>query len=135
MTKDNRRRNIGVELLRSRECLLAARTLADQGLGNDAVSRAYYGAYHVARALLLTLGLEARTHAGLARLLKLHFEARVGEEQVSAFARLQTFRHAADYDAETRFEAEEASEEVSKAEELAELATQLLAEDGWLESI
>lgn len=134
MTNDNRRRNIAAELLRSRECLLAARALVDQRLGNDAVSRAYYAAYHVARALLLTLGLEARTHAGLARLLKLHFEARVGEEQVSAFARLQTFRHAADYDAETRFEAEEASGEVEKAEEFATRGTALLAGEGWLES-
>ena len=133
MTNENRRRNISAELARSRECLRAARALTDQRLGNDAVSRAYYGAYHAARALLLTLGMEARTHAGLARLLKLHFESRIGVVQVSTFARLQAFLHAADYDAETRFEVEEAADEVTKADEFAAQATQLLTEDGWVE--
>ena len=38
----------------------------------DAVSRAYYAIYHAAQAALLTEGLRAETHRGLATLFGLH---------------------------------------------------------------
>ena len=132
MTDENKRRNIASEVSRAQESLAAARALLGQGLANDAVSRAYYAAYHVARALLLTLGLEAKTHAGLARLVKLHFEVRIGQGTGARFARLQTLRHAADYDTETRFSTQEAGEEVTEAERFVTEGVALLLTDGWV---
>lgn len=38
----------------------------------DAVSRAYYSAFHAAQAVLLTEGLTATTHQGLVNLFGLH---------------------------------------------------------------
>lgn len=69
MTNENRRQNIAIEAARgdasfeSAEILLGAKKFA------DATSRAYYGAFHYARALLLMLGEEPVTHAGVERLL------------------------------------------------------------------
>ena len=51
----------------------AARVLVDASLLHDAESRLYYAIYHAAVALLLTEGLEPRSHAGTASMLGLHF--------------------------------------------------------------
>jgi len=69
------------------------------------VSRAYYAAFHYARALLLTVGLEPKTHRGVVDLVVEHFErpGRLAPEIASALARLQTFRGLADYDARHRY--------------------------------
>lgn len=69
MTGDNRRKNIAAEVRRGDESLESAEILVAAGKFADAISRAYYAAFHYARALLLTLGEEPKTHAGLERLL------------------------------------------------------------------
>jgi uncharacterized protein (UPF0332 family) len=46
LTGDNRRKNIAVEATRGDESLEAARVLLATALYADAVSRAYYGAFH-----------------------------------------------------------------------------------------
>lgn len=81
----------------ARDALRAADALVALELPNDAVSRAYYATLHAARALLMTHGLEPKTHQGVVALLNGRFASTVGEDAVSAFARLQTFRGIADY--------------------------------------
>jgi uncharacterized protein (UPF0332 family) len=60
-------------LAKAERFLRAARTLLDAGLPEQAVSDAYYAAFHAASALLASAGLEAGTHEGLRRQLALHF--------------------------------------------------------------
>ena len=69
---------------------------------HDAESRPYYAAYHAAVALLLTQGLEARSHSGVANLLGLHFvkTGRLDAGDARLFARLQKYRVEADYSTE-----------------------------------
>lgn len=99
MTDDNKRANSAAELARGDESLRAARVLIDAGLLHDAESRLYYAAYHATVALLLTQGLEARSHSGVANLLGLHFvkTGRLDAEDARLFARLQKYRVEADY--------------------------------------
>ena len=99
MTDDNKRANSAAELARGDESLRAARVLIDAGLLHDAESRLYYAAYHAAVALLLTQGLEARSHSGVANLLGLHFvkTGRLDAGDARLFARLQKYRVEADY--------------------------------------
>ena len=52
-----------------REKLESARILLRTGRFDDAISRAYYAAFYAARALLLLLGVEARTHEGVLAML------------------------------------------------------------------
>ena len=54
MTPPNRRANIAIETARGDEALESAEILLVAQKRRDAVSRAYYGAFHYARALLLT---------------------------------------------------------------------------------
>ena len=58
MTEANRKRNARSEASLGDDALQAAEALLKLGLYNDAASRAYYAAFHYARALLLTEGLK-----------------------------------------------------------------------------
>ncbi|MCI0371790.1 MAG: HEPN domain-containing protein [candidate division NC10 bacterium] len=51
----------------------AAVALLKAGFFEDAVSRAYYAAFHAAQAALLTEGQQAETHKGLSTLFGLFF--------------------------------------------------------------
>ncbi len=117
MNDENCHENAGRESALGDDALRAAEALLGLQLYNDAVSRAYYAAFHYARALLLTEGLEPKTHRGVFALLERHFETpgRMSRESLSRFARLQTFRGLADYDARDRLSAERAAEEVGSA--------------------
>lgn len=99
MTGENKRANIASELARADESLRAATVLLENGLLHDAESRLYYAAYHASVALLLTQGLEPRTHAGVSNLLGLHFvkTGALDAGDARVFARLQKYRIEADY--------------------------------------
>jgi uncharacterized protein (UPF0332 family) len=99
VTDDNKRANIASELARADECLRAAAVLVEAQLLHDAESRLYYGLYHAAVALLLTEGIEPRSHAGTSSLLGLHFvrTGRMSPEDARLFARMQKYRLEADY--------------------------------------
>jgi len=99
VTDANKNANVEIEMERSGECLRAARILLDAGLLHDAESRLYYAIYHAAVALLLTEGVEPRSHAGVTSLLGLHFvrPGRLASEDARLFARIQKYRVEADY--------------------------------------
>lgn len=92
--------------------------------------------FHYARALLLTEGLEPKTHRGVIDLLLEKFEAtgRLAAEVTSALARLQTFRGLADYDARQRLTIDRAREEVRSAERFVTASVGWLRSEGWLEA-
>ena len=102
MTAENKHAHVTAELARCDESLRAARVLIDTALLHDAESRLYYAAYHAAVALLLTQGIEAQSHAGVANLLGLHFvkTGRLDAGDARLFARLQKYRIEADYSTE-----------------------------------
>jgi len=99
VTDDNIRANVAAELTRASESLRAAALLVDAGLLHDAESRLYYAIYHGAIALLLTEGIEPRSHAGTSSLLGLHFvrTGRLSPDDARLFARIQKYRLEADY--------------------------------------
>lgn len=99
MTEVNKRTNIVSELGRADESMRAARVLVEASLLHDAESRLYYAIYHAAVALLLTEGIEPRSHAGTTSLLGLHFvkTGRLGPDAARLFARIQKYRLEADY--------------------------------------
>ncbi len=134
MTDDNKTRNIAAEVERGNESLESAEILLAAAKHADAVSRAYYGAFHWARALLLMLGEEAKTHGGLERLLQrdLVRAGRLDPEVARLFSRLQKFRNDADYTAEFVFTRAAAATEVAAAREFAAAARRLLEAEGWL---
>jgi uncharacterized protein (UPF0332 family) len=133
LTGDNKRRNIAAEIARGDESLESARILLAAGKHADAVSRAYYGAFHFARALLLTLPEEPRTHGGVERLLQRDFvrPGALDPDTGKLFSRLQKFRQDADYSAEFVFTESGAAEEVLAATRFIAAARAILDAGGW----
>jgi uncharacterized protein (UPF0332 family) len=136
MTRDNKLRNIAAESTRGDDSLESAELLLEAGKHADAVSRAYYAAFHYARALLLTQAEEPRTHGGVERLLQRDFvqsgtlDPAIGK----LFSRLQKFRQDADYTAEFVFTREGAADEVSAAKTFVGAARTILDRGGWLKA-
>ncbi len=136
MTEDNRRANLSLELEKGAASLRAAELCLGAGLHDDAVSRAYYAAFHHVQALLFSSGLEARTHGGTHDLFYLHFirpghaPARLGK----LLSGLQHYREQADYVRAFRFSAEDAMVEVDNARVIVGWVHERLRADGWLDA-
>jgi len=72
MTEENKKENIKAELDRASMALDASTLLFENGFLGDAISRLYHFMLHTIRALLLTIGLEPRSHEGVLRVFGLH---------------------------------------------------------------
>lgn len=109
MTEDNRKENIRAELVRATEALAAATLLYENGYISDAISRLYYFVLYHVRALLLSKGLEPRSHDGALRLLGLHFvrEGLMDKRAAQVFSKLMKFREEADYNPISMFAKED----------------------------
>ena len=109
MTEDNRKENMRAELDRATEALAAATLLYENGYISDAISRLYYFVLYNIRALLLSKGLEPRSHDGALRLLGLHFvrEGLMDKRAAQVFSKLMKFREEADYNPISMFTKED----------------------------
>ncbi len=99
MIEENKKENITEEIKRSKETIRAANLLYDNGFFNDAVSKLYYFLLYNVRALLLTKGLEPKSHEGTLRLFGLHFVKKGIFNPVDShiFSKLMKYREEADY--------------------------------------
>ena len=112
------------ELLRSYSTkahgkLVVARELLNRSHLDDAVSRAYYAAFHAAQAALLTEGQRGESHRGVVTLFGLllvktgKFEKKWGK----FLANLKDDRETGDYDALSYIDEQTARRAVQEAEE------------------
>jgi uncharacterized protein (UPF0332 family) len=122
MTEDNRKENMRTELNRADESIKAADLLFDNNLVSDAISRLYYFVLYHIRALLLSKGLEPRSHEGALRLLGLHFirEGIIEKGVAQVFSKLMKFREEADYNPVSMFSKEDYIEYKKEAMTLAD---------------
>ena len=99
MIDKNKMENIREEIERASQTMSAAILLFDNNLINDAVSRLYYFLLYNVRALLLTKGLEPKSHEGALRLFALHFikEKLFEPKDSHVFSKLMKYREEADY--------------------------------------
>jgi len=131
VTQENRRENIKEELQRADESRRAALFLFENGFRNDGVSRLYYFVYHSVKALLLTKGLEPKSHEGTLRLLGLHF-IKTGifkPADSHIFSRLMKYREEADYNPSYSFTEEDTLLFAREAEELHGIILKYLKEN------
>jgi uncharacterized protein (UPF0332 family) len=135
LTEDNCRSNVKMEVESGREVREEARVLLDRGLVKGAISRTYYYAFHMTRALLFSLGLEPKTHEGANHLLNLHFlrSGKLPPEFGKLLGRLQKYREQADYDAVQVFAPGDAEEELGAADAFADAALDYLRREGFFE--
>lgn len=136
MTNDQKRAAVAAEVARGDDALEEAELLLAAGKLAGSVSRGYYAAFHHARALLIAVGEEPRTHGGLSRLLQRDVvrSGRMAAETAALLSRLMTFRQDADYTAEYVFTATMAAQSLEDARTFVAAARAILVTDGWMES-
>jgi hypothetical protein len=98
--------------------LKAAHLMLEQELVRAAINRAYYAAFHVAQAALLTVEETPRTHAGVSNRFYVRFVQTnlIGEDLGSVLPYAFRQRQGADYDALTVFEARAAADMIAEVE-------------------
>ena len=106
------------ELARANKALTAAKTLLENHLYEDCVSRTYYAVLHAAKAALIKAGVEAESHQAVRRMFGLHL---VKTEQIEKhFAEILTAqqedREIGDYDIYLDIEQDRAAKRVFDAE-------------------
>lgn len=126
--------NLVRALARGEKALATARDMVAGGHHEASVSSAYYAALFAGRALLLTLGIEPKTHDGVRHLISEHFvkPGKLPRDVNTSLAGLQKNREDADYSLDASFDADDAEEAIAGAERFAGLVRQLLAQGGWL---
>ncbi len=133
MTKENRVKNLADELRRAEEVYADFMLLFENGRYNGGVSRLYYYLLHMVRALLLTKGLEPRSHEAALRLLGQHFvkEGAFPADASHLFAKLMKYREEVDYNPSYDFSAAEAGQLKNDVEELAARVRDYLHKSGF----
>ena len=134
MTEENKKENIKAELDRASMALDAATLLFENGFLSDAISRLYYFMLHTIRALLLTIGLEPRSHEGVLRVFGLHFikTGIFGIRESHIFASLMKYREEADYNPAYTFAKEDYMEFKEQAQKLSDKIKGFLRQKGYL---
>ena len=134
MTQQNKEINIKQEIERAVESLKSAELLNEHGQYADAVSRLYYFSYHYIRALLLSKGLEPKTHEGSLRLLGLHFiKTGIFPPALShSYAKLMKYRGEADYNPSYVFIKEDYSDFKKECDSLAKQINVYLHKEGFI---
>lgn len=128
MNEKNKKMNAKDEWTMSQHAMKAAEVLLKEDLPDQAVSRIYYAAFHAAKALLLTQGLEAKTHQGLGRLFSLHFiKTGIIDTKFSRIlSETQKDREDADYFSEYVFTKESVTERFEEIKEFLKVVQKFL---------
>lgn len=133
MTERDIRDNVRDELRLANEAGRAAELLLGAGLPADAASRAYYAAFHAARALLFSIGIDSRSHSALRSLLSRHFvqPGTLAPEFSKELGQLEALRSASDYDSAFALGVPEIRPELEKARRFVAEAERILQAAGW----
>ena len=115
-------------LAKAEEKLGVVDRLLAQNDFEDAVSRAYYAAFYAAQALLLSEGLETRSHGGLVALVGLHFvkTGKLDKKFGRYLSNLMEDRQQSDYNLFSGMEKQDAEQSLEEASAfVAEIRRQL----------
>ena len=100
LTDDERNAIVVLRLDNARQTLNDVKIIIDNKLWKTAANRLYYACYYAASALMIKFGFETKTHAGIIRLLGLHFVSKqlLSNELGDVYYKLFSLRQKGDYD-------------------------------------
>lgn len=100
LTEDEIKAVVSLRMDNARQTLEDAKFIAKNKLWKAAANRLYYACYYAASALMVRFGFEAKTHAGIIRLLGLHFMSKnmISNELGDVYSKLFVLRQKGDYD-------------------------------------
>lgn len=113
------------------EKLQVARELSDAGHYDDAISRAYYGMFYAAKAMLLSIGVITKSHAGTNSEVGKHFvkTGRLGVEYQAMLSRAGRARQRSDYELASRPDQQSAEGMICDAAAFIAKARELVEEE------
>lgn len=119
---------------RCREDLSWARNALDRGEYRLSLNRAYYAVFHLASAVLSTLGVKRKKHSGVeAAFNELLVKPGLVEAEYARFySQARRWREEADYEFAAQFTRETAEETVDRAEKPVARLERVLREQGHL---
>lgn len=134
MNERNKKTNIQVELEKASQSHKEAQILAQNDLFSGAISRLYYSVFHTVRALLLTKGLQPKSHEGVSHLLSRHFVKQkiLPPRAAHIFSRLMKYREEADYNPSYVFTGDDFEDFQKEARELSSAILAYLEEQGYV---
>jgi hypothetical protein len=111
-------RKVRRQMVRADKALRAARTLLENRLYEDSVSRAYYAVLHAAKAALVTLRIEPESHRAVRQMFGLHFikPKKIEKDFAAILAAEQEDRQISDYNIDIEIERDRALKRVKDAE-------------------
>lgn len=91
--------------------------------------------YHAARAVLLTRGLDPKSHHGVNTLLGMHFfqKGELAPKYARVYAKLQRLRELAEYDRGFVVTKEDAEEDFNTAQDFCEAMKEYMRKVGFIE--
>lgn len=100
---------VDYRLRRALATLKEVEVVSSAKLWNLTVNRLYYAAYYACTAYLISIGIEASTHAGVIQMVGLHLarENKISKEQNHLLKKLFNMRRTGDYDDMQDWEEEE----------------------------
>ena len=106
-------------LIKSKERLESAEILLKRKKYRDSISRSYYAAFDIVRAILATKGIFTKTHTGALQQFALYFvKTKIFDKEFSdRLNRLFERRQQADYEWQEEFSKEMAQDSLLKAKE------------------
>jgi len=109
---------VEASLKRADECLRGAKILLDEGELHGAASRAYYGVFHAAKAILYAKGIKTKTHSGARALFGEHVikPGIMGKEFADILRNLFDARQLSDYEVYAEFDREEVQTLLAQAD-------------------
>lgn len=100
LTEEQRRDIVRYRMENARKMLEEVKSHRSNGFFNTAVNRMYYACYYAATAMLISMGIEVKSHDGVRLNLGRHIvlEGRLSPELGRFYSRLFSKRSTGDYD-------------------------------------
>ena len=131
LSNEERLALVTYRIQRSHEAWAETKIIIDEKLWYAAANRMYYSCYYMTSALLISHGLSASTHAGVIRMLGLHFVStgKVSKELNKFYAQLFEMRQRGDYDDFIQITAADILPMVALAEQYMQTLEKLITEN------
>ena len=128
MSQDENKELIRYRFNKALETIEEAAYLLEGGYWNNTVNRLYYACYYAVSALLASIDIYPKTHAGTKQMFSFHFinEGRFKKETYKFYSQLFEMRQDADYEDFVDYEKDDVEILITPAKELIEEIGQLL---------
>lgn len=100
LNDEDRKVLVKYQLEKAEDMFAKALRIAETGDWDTAANRLYYSLYHAASALLLSEGIQKKTHKGFINQMHLHYvlTGRLTNEEGRLLQKMFTLRHEGDYE-------------------------------------